>query len=131
MLDEQLNKIREETNLNIIKGKKQVICFALINIVVALLSWLFSIYSFPLVCVSIILSIIIFFFSITKFLWFVNSLYRAYWYLAILFSMMNNGWEGLLGIISILILVFDIYSSICMLFSKSVEEYLYERKSKK
>ncbi len=128
MIDDQLSKIRKEIDLNVKKGKKKVICFAIINIIVALLSWLFNLYSFFLVCVCLILSIIVFFFPFAKFIWLVNSLYRSYYYLAILFSMINNGWESLLGIISILILFFDIYSSICMLFSKSIDEYLYARK---
>ena len=87
--------------------------------------------NWPLVIISLLLSIALYFFSITKFLWLVNSLYRAYFYLAVIFAMINQDFEFALFIIALFILIFDIYSSVKLLFSKSVEDYLYMRKTRK
>lgn len=131
MLDDKLRVIKEEEDYRIKLGRKYVLAFSIINVVATLLSWLFTIYNWPLVIISLLLSIALYFFSITKFLWLVNSLYRAYFYLAVIFAMINQDFEFALFIIALFILIFDIYSSIKLLFSKSVEDYLYMRKTRK
>ena len=131
MLDDKLRVIKEEEDYRIKLGKKYVLAFSIINVVETLLSWLFAIYTWPLVFISFLLSIALYFFSITKFLWLVNSLYRAYFYLAVIFAMINQDFEFALFIIALFILIFDIYSSVKLLFSKSVEDYLYMRKTRK
>ena len=131
MLDDKLRVIKEEEDYRIKLGKKYVLAFSIINVVETLLSWLFAIYTWPLVIISLLLSIALYFFSITKFLWLVNSLYRAYFYLAVIFAMINQDFEFALFIIALFILIFDIYSSVKLLFSKSVEDYLYMRKTRK
>ena len=131
MLDDKLRVIKEEEDSRIKLGRKYVLAFSIINVVETLLSWLFAIYTWPLVIISLLLSIALYFFSITKFLWLVNSLYRAYFYLAVIFAMINQDFEFALFIIALFILIFDIYSSIKLLFSKSVEDYLYMRKTRK
>ena len=131
MLDDKLRVIKEEEDYRIKLGKKYVLAFSIINVVETLLSWLFTIYTWPLVIISLLLSIALYFFSITKFLWLVNSLYRAYFYLAVIFAMINQDFEFALFIIALFILIFDIYSSVQLLFSKSVEDYLYMRKTRK
>ena len=131
MLDDKLRVIKEEEDYRIKLGKKYVLAFSIINVVATLLSWLFTIYTWPLVIISLLLSIALYFFSITKFLWLVNSLYRAYFYLAVIFAMINQDFEFALFIIALFILIFDIYSSVQLLFSKSVEDYLYMRKTRK
>ncbi len=131
MLDDKLRVIKEEEDYRIKLGRKYVLAFSIINVVATLLSWLFTIYTWPLVIISLLLSIALYFFSITKFLWLVNSLYRAYFYLAVIFAMINQDFEFALFIIALFILIFDIYSSIKLLFSKSVEDYLYMRKTRK
>ena len=131
MLDDKLRVIKEEEDYRIKLGKKYVLAFSIINVVATLLSWLFTIYTWPLVIISLLLSIALYFFSITKFLWLVNSLYRAYFYLAVIFAMINQDFEFALFIIALFILIFDIYSSVKLLFSKSVEDYLYMRKTRK
>ena len=130
MLDDKLRVIKEEDS-RIKLGRKYVLAFSIINVVATLLSWLFAIYTWPLVIISLLLSIALYFFSITKFLWLVNSLYRAYFYLAVIFAMINQDFEFALFIIALFILIFDIYSSVKLLFSKSVEDYLYMRKTRK
>ena len=130
MLDDKLRVIKEEDS-RIKLGRKYVLAFSIINVVATLLSWLFTIYTWPLVIISLLLSIALYFFSITKFLWLVNSLYRAYFYLAVIFAMINQDFEFALFIIALFILIFDIYSSVKLLFSKSVEDYLYMRKTRK
>lgn len=131
MLDDKLRVIKEEEDSRIKLGRKYVLAFSIINVVATLLSWLFTIYTWPLVIISLLLSIALYFFSITKFLWLVNSLYRAYFYLAVIFAMINQDFEFALFIIALFILIFDIYSSVQLLFSKSVEDYLYMRKTRK
>lgn len=131
MLDDKLRVIKEEEDSRIKLGRKYVLAFSIINVVATLLSWLFTIYTWPLVIISLLLSITLYFFSITKFLWLVNSLYRAYFYLAVIFAMINQDFEFALFIIALFILIFDIYSSVQLLFSKSVEDYLYMRKTRK
>lgn len=131
MLDDKLRVIKEEEDSRIKLGRKYVLAFSIINVVETLLSWLFAIYTWPLVIISLLLSIALYFFSITKFLWLVNSLYRAYFYLAVIFAMINQDFEFALFIIALFILIFDIYSSVKLLFSKSVEDYLYMRKTRK
>ena len=131
MLDDKLRVIKEEEDYRIKLGRKYVLAFSIINVVATLLSWLFTIYTWPLVIISLLLSITLYFFSITKFLWLVNSLYRAYFYLAVIFAMINQDFEFALFIIALFILIFDIYSSVQLLFSKSVEDYLYMRKTRK
>ena len=131
MLDDKLRVIKEEEDYRIKLGRKYVLAFSIINVVATLLSWLFTIYNWPLVIISLLLSIALYFFSITKFLWLVNSLYRAYFYLAVIFAMINQDFEFALFIIALFILIFDIYSSVQLLFSKSVEDYLYMRKTRK
>ena len=131
MLDDKLRLIKEEEDSRIKLGRKYVLAFSIINVVATLLSWLFTIYTWPLVIISLLLSIALYFFSITKFLWLVNSLYRAYFYLAVIFAMINQDFEFALFIIALFILIFDIYSSVQLLFSKSVEDYLYMRKTRK
>ena len=131
MLDDKLRVIKEEEDSRIKLGRKYVLAFSIINVVATLLSWLFTIYTWPLVIISLLLSITLYFFSITKFLWLVNSLYRAYFYLAVIFAMINQDFEFALFIIALFILIFDIYSSVKLLFSKSVEDYLYMRKTRK
>lgn len=131
MLDDKLRVIKEEEDSRIKLGRKYVLAFSIINVVATLLSWLFTIYTWPLVIISLLLSIALYFFSITKFLWLVNSLYRAYFYLAVIFAMINQDFEFSLFIIALFILIFDIYSSVKLLFSKSVEDYLYMRKTRK
>lgn len=131
MLDDKLRLIKEEEDSRIKLGRKYVLAFSIINVVATLLSWLFTIYTWPLVIISLLLSIALYFFSITKFLWLVNSLYRAYFYLAVIFAMINQDFEFALFIIALFILIFDIYSSVKLLFSKSVEDYLYMRKTRK
>ena len=131
MLDDKLRVIKEEEDYRIKLGRKYVLAFSIINVVATLLSWLFTIYTWPRVIISLLLSIALYFFSITKFLWLVNSLYRAYFYLAVIFAMINQDFEFALFIIALFILIFDIYSSIKLLFSKSVEDYLYMRKTRK
>jgi hypothetical protein len=131
MLDDKLRVIKEEEDFRIKLGRKYVLAFSIINVVATLLSWLFTIYTWPLVIISLLLSIALYFFSITKFLWLVNSLYRAYFYLAVIFAMINQDFEFALFIIALFILIFDIYSSVKLLFSKSVEDYLYMRKTRK
>lgn len=131
MLDDKLRVIKEEEDSRIKLGRKYVLAFSIINVVATLLSWLFTIYTWPLVIISLLLSIALYFFSITKFLWLVNSLYRSYFYLAVIFAMINQDFEFALFIIALFILIFDIYSSIKLLFSKSVEDYLYMRKTRK
>lgn len=131
MLDDKLRVIKEEEDYRIKLGRKYVLAFSIINVVATLLSWLFTIYTWPLVIISLLLSIALYFFSITKFLWLVNSLYRAYFYLAVIFAMINQDFEFALFIIALFILIFDIYSSVKLLFSKSVEDYLYMRKTRK
>lgn len=131
MLDDKLRVIKEEEDSRIKLGRKYVLAFSIINVVATLLSWLFTIYNWPLVIISLLLSIALYFFSITKFLWLVNSLYRAYFYLAVIFAMINQDFEFALFIIALFILIFDIYSSVQLLFSKSVEDYLYMRKTRK
>ena len=131
MLDDKLRVIKEEEDSRIKQGRKYVLAFSIINVVATLLSWLFTIYTWPLVIISLLLSIALYFFSITKFLWLVNSLYRAYFYLAVIFAMINQDFEFALFIIALFILIFDIYSSVKLLFSKSVEDYLYMRKTRK
>lgn len=131
MLDDKLRVIKEEEDSRIKLGRKYVLAFSIINVVATLLSWLFTIYTWPLVIISLLLSIALYFFSITKFLWLVNSLYRAYFYLAVIFAMINQDFEFALFIIALFILIFDIYSSVKLLFSKSVEDYLYMRKTRK
>lgn len=131
MLDDKLRVIKEEEDYRIKLGRKYVLAFSIINVVETLLSWLFTIYNWPLVIISLLLSIALYFFSITKFLWLVNSLYRAYFYLAVIFAMINQDFEFALFIIALFILIFDIYSSVQLLFSKSVEDYLYMRKTRK
>ena len=131
MLDDKLRVIKEEEDYRIKLGRKYVLAFSIINVVATLLSWLFTIYTWPLVIISLLLSIALYFFSITKFLWLVNSLYRAYFYLAVIFAMINQDFEFALFIIALFILIFDIYSSVQLLFSKSVEDYLYMRKTRK
>lgn len=131
MLDDKLRVIKEEEDSRIKLGRKYVLAFSIINVVATLLSWLFTIYTWPLVIISLLLSIALYFFSITKFLWLVNSLYRAYFYLAVIFAMINQDFEFALFMIALFILIFDIYSSVKLLFSKSVEDYLYMRKTRK
>ena len=131
MLDDKLRVIKEEEDSRIKLGRKYVLAFSIINVVATLLSWLFTIYTWPLGIISLLLSITLYFFSITKFLWLVNSLYRAYFYLAVIFAMINQDFEFALFIIALFILIFDIYSSVKLLFSKSVEDYLYMRKTRK
>lgn len=131
MLDEKLRLIKEEEDSRIKLGRKYVLAFSIINAAATLLSWIFTIYTWPLVIISLLLSIALYFFSITKFLWLVNSLYRAYFYLAVIFAMINQDFEFALFIIALFILIFDIYSSVQLLFSKSVEDYLYMRKTRK
>ena len=131
MLDDKLRVIKEEEDSRIKLGRKYVLAFSIINVVATLLSWLFTIYTWPLVIISLLLSIALYFFSITKFLWLVNSLYRAYFYLAVIFAMINQDFEFALFIIALFILIFDIYSSVKLLFSKSIEDYLYMRKTRK
>lgn len=131
MLDDKLRVIKEEEDSRIKLGRKYVLAFSIINVVATLLSWLFTIYTWPLVIISLLLSIALYFFSITKFLWLVNSLYRSYFYLAVIFAMINQDFEFALFIIALFILIFDIYSSVKLLFSKSVEDYLYMRKTRK
>ena len=131
MLDDKLRVIKEEEDSRIKLGRKYVLAFSIINVVATLLSWLFTIYTWPLVIISLLLSITLYFFSITKFLWLVNSLYRAYFYLAVIFAMINQDFGFALFIIALFILIFDIYSSVKLLFSKSVEDYLYMRKTRK
>ena len=131
MLDDKLRVIKEEEDSRIKLGRKYVLAFSIINVVATLLSWLFTIYTLPLVIISLLLSIALYFFSITKFLWLVNSLYRAYFYLAVIFAMINQDFEFALFMIALFILIFDIYSSVKLLFSKSVEDYLYMRKTRK
>ena len=131
MLDDKLRVIKVEEDSRIKLGRKYVLAFSIINVVATLLSWLFTIYTWPLVFISLLLSIALYFFSITKFLWLVNSLYRAYFYLAVIFAMINQDFEFALFIIALFILIFDIYSSVQLLFSKSVEDYLYMRKTRK
>ena len=93
MLDDKLRVIKEEEDYRIKLGRKYVLAFSIINVVATLLSWLFTIYNWPLVIISLLLSIALYFFSITKFLWLVNSLYRAYFYLAVIFAMINQDFE--------------------------------------
>lgn len=127
---EQLDKIKKETELRIIKGRRFVISFSLINLILTIISFVFKIYSIYVAIASVALSILLFFISFTKFIWIINSLYRSYFYLALLFSMIDQGFDGVLGSICVFVIIFDIYSSISLLFSKSVEEYLYMRKTR-
>lgn len=131
MLEDKINKIREEENKRILVGKKYVLWFVIINVIVSLLTWLLSIYTWPFAVISLLMSLLVYYFSFTKFLWLVNSLYRSYWYLAIIFAMMNDELELILLLISIMIIVFDIYSSVMIIFSKSIDDYLYARKTRK
>lgn len=131
MLDEKLKEMREEENKSIGRGRKLVGSFVIINIVVTLLTWILSIYSWYIALISIAISLLIYFLSVTKFIWMINSLYRSYWYLAIVFSMMNQELELLLLLICVFIIAFDIYSSITLIFSKDCDNYLYEIKSRK
>ena len=127
MLDDKLKQIREEEDLRIKLGKKYTLAFAIINAVITLLSWVLSIYNLPIVIVSLLLSLSLFYISFTKFIWLVNSLYRSYWYLAIIFAMMNDEFSLALLVISLFIVVFDIYSSIVLIFSKSVESTSFDK----
>lgn len=131
MLEDKINKIREEENKRILVGKKYILWFVIINVIVSLLTWLLSIYTWPFAVISLLMSLLVYYFSFTKFLWLVNSLYRSYWYLAIIFAMMNDELELILLLISIMIIVFDIYSSVMIIFSKSIDDYLYARKTRK
>ena len=101
MLDDKLRVIKEEEDSRIKQGRKYVLAFSIISVVATLHSWLFTIYTWPLVIISLLLSIALYFFSITKFLWLVNSLYRAYFYLAVIFAMINQDFEFALFIIAL------------------------------
>lgn len=131
MEKDKLEVIKEETKNKIILGKKLLSSFAIVNIVVSLISWFFNIYTFPFALISILLSLAIFLLSFAKVIWLINALYQAYWYLALLFSMIDGEWNFTLGVLSILIIGFNIISTIMIFFSEEVDEYLYERKTTK
>lgn len=126
-----LESIKEETKTKITLGRKLLISFALINIVISLLSWFFSIYSLPFALISILLSLAIFFLSFAKLIWLVNALYQSYWYLALLFAMIDAEWNFTIGMLAIFIIGFNIISTISIFFSESIDEYLYELKTTK
>ena len=63
MLDEKLKEMREEENKSISRGRKLVGSFVIINIVVTLLTWILSIYSWYIALISIAISLLIYFFN--------------------------------------------------------------------